>query len=179
LTRANSTGSGAIRSSELTRCRARLTALWAQRPGLGLHLQGLRVCHDVYLHSPLAWNRSARGLRDPSDGRATSRMTSSPSGWSAPSPAAGSAAAGSGSSRTSAGAARTLSSLSSRHALDAQRRRSRRVTTARAARCRVAMAPVPGVQAHGPRARAGIPSPSALTAAIRLALLLQPAACRR
>ena len=38
------------------------------------------------LHSPLAWNRSARGLRDPSDGRASSRMTSSPSGWSAPSP---------------------------------------------------------------------------------------------
>ena len=34
----------------------------AQRPGLGLHLQGLRVCYDVYLHSPLAWNRSARAF---------------------------------------------------------------------------------------------------------------------
>ncbi len=65
MTRANSTGSGAIRSSELTRCRARLTASWAQRPGLGLQLQGLRVCHDVYLHSPFVLESLCQGPSRP------------------------------------------------------------------------------------------------------------------
>jgi hypothetical protein len=158
LTRANSTDSGAIRGSELT-CSQPDRFVGHSAPGLGLRLQGLRVCHDVYLHSPSAWDCSAPGLRDPSDERAASRMTSSPSGRLAPSPAAGPVAADSSSSRSSAGAARTLSSLSTRHGPDAQRRRSWRVAAARAARCPVALAPVPGGQDRRPRARAGYSGP--------------------